>query len=323
MVPGLSPIANPQLLPVTYNAPVQQPYGHPQRPSDPSASSAPGEPSGRLLGPGVPGADLYGSSYHGQSRAQREIAPSLDEPTPISTPYSSGSSSHLYSPRISLPPPTQRAAAASGAAYDPSFSRTLPSLSFDTVRPSSSSANVSGGSQRHSPFITLPPPEPSRPRQRSSVSPQVPPFVSQQTPDSFGASRGVLPPPFTLQPEPRWDDSTFSATLRPAIYARSRTGSQTTRGSSSSPVSRMRGSIVMHPDYEAGQPPSPSDSIPAPPAVSGAESAPSNRGGRYDPVRATFVPYAPNISSPTPSPTSQRDLGDDPDDAPSPSRENR
>ncbi|KAF5346846.1 hypothetical protein D9756_010625 [Leucocoprinus leucothites] len=320
VLPGPSPTPNPQLLPVTYNAPVQQPYGHPQYPSDSLSGSPPADSSGRLLGPGVPGSDQHGSSYRGQSRAQRDIGPSQDTVTPIGTPYSSGSSSQLYSPRISLPLPIQRPAAMSGTAYDQNFNRTLPPLSFDSGRPSSRDANVSGGSRRQSPFITLPPPEPSRSRQRASISPQVPHFVPH-APDASGTSRVVLPPPFTLQPEPRWDESTFSASLRPAIFARSRTASQTTRGSSASPVSRMRESISLHHDSVVGEPPTPSSSTAAP-LASGVESVHPIRGGRYDPVRATFIPYVDNVSSPTPSPTSQRNLGDDPADAPSPSREN-
>ncbi|KXN92486.1 Homeobox protein OTX1 B [Leucoagaricus sp. SymC.cos] len=207
VVPGPSPPPNPQLLPLTYNTPVQQPYGRPQYPPEPSSSpSQPAESSGRLLGPGVPGADIYGSSYRGQSRGPRETDPSQDTTTPIDTPYSSGSSSQLYSPRIGLQPSIPRPVATAGSTYDQSFNRTLPPLSFDSGRSPSGGSNVSGGPQSHSSFIRLPPPEPSRTRQRSSVSPQVAHFVPQGT-DVPSHSRGVLPPPFTLQPEPRWDDS--------------------------------------------------------------------------------------------------------------------
>lgn len=61
-------------------------------------------------------------------------------------------------------------------------------------------------------------------------------------------------------------------------------------------------------------------------STSEAESTtPLIREGRYDPVRETFIPYASNILSPTSSPHTQKDPGDDIDvnDASlSPSREN-
>jgi len=52
-------------------------------------------------------------------------------------------------------------------------------------------------------------------------------------------------------------------------------------------------------------------------------STPKVREGRYDPVRATIVPYASDILSPTSSsPRPQKDPDDDIDDAASSSREN-
>lgn len=322
MVQESTPPPNPQLLPITYNAPVQQPYGRPQHPPEPSSSSQSAEPQGRLLGPGVPGADLYGPSHRGQSRGQRDPAPSQDTNTPSGTPYSSGSSSQLYSPRIGFQPPipVPRLAAPPVSPYDQNFSRTLPPLTFDSSRPPPGGANVSGGPQSHSPFIALPPPEPSRLRPRSSVSPQVPHFVPRST-DVHGLSRVVLPPPFTLQPEPHWDESSFSANLRPAAFVRPRTESQTTRGSSSSPITYIReASVVRQDSVDVVEPPSvPGQSVPAP--APGATSAPSIRSGRYDPVRATFIPYSATSSSPTPSPHFQRDLADNPDDVQTPSRE--
>lgn len=320
-MPGPSPTPNPQLLPITYNAPVQQPYGRSHLSSEPSGSGQSAEPPNRLLGPGVPGADLYGSSYRGQSRGQRDIAPSQDTNTPSGTPYSSGSSSKVYSPRFGFQPPISRPAAPPGPAYDQNFNRTLPPLSFDSARPPSGGTNVSGGPQLHSPLITLPPPEPSRPRTRSSASPQISHFVPQ-SPDIHGRSRVVLPPPFTLQPQPRWDESSFSANLRPAVFTRQRTGSQTTRGSSSSPITHILESNLPRRDpldiVEALPVPEPHATEPSP----GTASTPSIRGGRYDPVRATFIPYsAATNSSPTPSPPMQGNLADDPDDAQTPSRE--
>jgi len=49
-------------------------------------------------------------------------------------------------------------------------------------------------------------------------------------------------------------------------------------------------------------------------------STPIVREGRYDPVRATIVPYASDTLSPTSSPRPQKDPDDDIDDASS--REN-
>ncbi len=319
MIPGLSPSPNPQLLPMTYNAPVQQPYGRPQHPSeDPTRCSQSTEPQGQLLGPGVPGADLYGSSYLGQVRDQ--TAQSQDVNAPTGSTYSAGSPTHVHSPRMSLRLPIPGHAVSTTSAYDQNFNRTLPPLAFDTAHPPSRGVNVSGNPQPPSPLITLPPPEPSRLRLRSSASPRASHFVPQ-SPEVHSHSRAVLPPPFTLQPEPHWDDSSFSASLRPAVFTRSRTGSQTTTGSSASPVTYIRESSAVLADHSSVSELTPGPEQPTPAFASRAPSGPLIRSGRYDPVRATFVPYSTPTSSSTPARDSQRDLADDPDSGQTPSRE--
>ena len=299
---------NTLLLSSKYNAPVQQPYGQPQHLSEPSSDSSAMERPCRLLGPAYPGVDLYGSSYHGQPRSQRAIA---SRAAPTNTSDSSGSSSQLYSPLLR---PIHRAAAVLGTTHAQN-NRTLPPLSFDITSPSGNTI-VSGGLQRRPPFITLPPPESCRSRQRSSVSPQGPHFATQ-VPDSSGHPRAILSPPFALQPEPRWDSSSFSTNLRPTIFA-------TARRNTVSSVFRMhdesidsiqnRGVVEGHSESTVLL------------STSEAESTtPLIREGRYDPVRETFIPYASNILSPTSSPHTQKDPDDDIDvnDASlSPSREN-
>jgi hypothetical protein len=193
------------------------------------------------------------------------------------------------------------------------------SQAFDSARPSGDSANVAGPPQTQSPRIMISPLEPSHPRQRLSGSPQVTHFVTQ-TADDSGRTPLIFPPPFTLQPEPRWD--TLSENIQPFPFTEVRTESQVTRESSFSPVSRTREQINTPRAYPftGPEPPSiPSESVAAPP-VSRAASTPSIRGGRYDRVRDTFIPYAASGSSPTP-PLSKRHLDDDTNDTPSPSRE--
>ncbi|KAL9708777.1 hypothetical protein Ac2012v2_007931 [Leucoagaricus gongylophorus] len=264
---------NTLLLSSKYNAPVQQPYGQPQHLSEPSSDSSAMERPCRLLGPAYPGVDLYGSSYHGQPRSQRAIA---SRAAPTNTSDSSGSSSQLYSPLLR---PIHRAAAVLGTTHAQN-NRTLPPLSFDITSPSGNTI-VSGGLQRRPPFITLPPPESCRSRQRSSVSPQGPHFATQ-VPDSSGHPRAILSPPFALQPEPRWDSSSFSTNLRPTIFA-------TARRNTVSSVFRMhdesidsiqnRGVVEGHSESTVLL------------STSEAESTtPLIREGRYDPVRETFIP---------------------------------
>ena len=300
-----SPAPNPPLLSSKYNAPVQQPYGQPQFSLEYSTGGSTTDRSCRLLGPAYPGIDLYGSSYQGQSRSQRTIALESAPINTSQTPHSSGSSSQLYSPRVNLPQQIHKAAAALETTHDQN-SRILPSLSFDPITSASGSANVSGGSQRHSPFITLPPPESYRSRQRSSVSPQGPHFATQ-APDSSGHLRTFLSPPFALQPEPRWDDSSFSTNLHPAIFTAA-------RGTNVSSVLRMSIDSSQNSGV-VGESMGHSESTIA-------LSTPKVREGRYDPVRATIVPYASDILSPTSSLRPQKDPDDDIDDAASSSREN-
>lgn len=309
-MPGVSPPPNPQLLPVTYNTPVQQPYGRPQYPRESSRSQSV-EPPSQLLGPGVPGADGYGSSYPGPSRGQRDADSPLDDSTRTDTPYASGSPPPVHSPP---PAPIARHAASS---YDQNFNRTLPPLSYHSARPLSEGAIVSGVPRPQSPLVTLSPPEYFRPRTESFPSSPRSHFISRSH-DVHGQSRIILPPPFTLQPQPRWNEMSFAANLRPAAFVRPPSEQQTTRASSASPLAR-RALPPISPYYNHLDPEQASlvpDSVHNEPLLDTASTS-SNRGSRYDPVRASFIPYSATINStPTSSPLAKSlsEADDDPDD---------
>ncbi|KAJ7242353.1 hypothetical protein B0H12DRAFT_1203888 [Mycena haematopus] len=96
------------------------------------------------------------------------------------------------------------------------------------------------------------------------------------------------PPPFTLQPQPQWDSSS-SQRPHSSSWSRSGSGSHSTRDSSSPPTSFLRE-------------PSPDDNGDTPRMW----SAQPSRSGRYDPVRASFMPTndSPPGSSPSAGPSS-------------------
>ncbi len=98
---------------------------------------------------------------------------------------------------------------------------TLPPLTFDRPRsntvsgPSGSSGRLhvtSPSSILPSPLAPVLPPVEEQARQR---------ILSLQSDSPFAYDAPVpIPPPFTLQPRPQWDDSSFSPFSRPSIHAR-------------------------------------------------------------------------------------------------------
>ncbi|KAF7760716.1 transcriptional regulator family: Homeodomain [Agaricus bisporus var. burnettii] len=264
------------------------PYGRPQFPRESSRSQSV-EPPSQLLGPGVPGADG----------------------TRTDTPYASGSPPQVHSPP---PAPITRHAASS---YDQNFNRTLPPLSYHSARPLSEGAIVSGVPRPQSPLVTLSPPEYFRPRTESFPSSPRSHFISRSH-DVHGQSRIILPPPFTLQPQPRWNEMSFAANLRPAAFVRPPSEQQATRASSASPLAR-RALPPISPYYNHLDPEQASlvpDSVHNEPLLDTASTS-SNRGSRYDPVRASFIPYSATINStPTSSPLAKSlsEADDDPVD---------
>ncbi|CAK5263283.1 unnamed protein product [Mycena citricolor] len=101
----------------------------------------------------------------------------------------------------------------------------------------------------------------------------------------YSSSLG-LPPPFTLQPAPQWDSSSSHA------HSSLSRGSVSARDSSSSPPS----SFAFESESEMIREDTPRDETPR------TETSRAYHTGRYDPVRAMFVPYSPTSgNSPGPS----------------------
>ncbi|KDR66931.1 hypothetical protein GALMADRAFT_80309 [Galerina marginata CBS 339.88] len=246
----------------------------------------------RLLGPGMPGAPVYPAQSYRQVRPPPISAPPTDlrfqsgfgfQRLPSPQPYSS--------PRM-YPLPGVRPATSQPSNWrerDPS--RTLPPLV--ATRPSSSTY----GTQRmHSSGV--PPYALSRAAPRS-ISPE--PRFAHQPPEPTPRN---LPPPFTLQPPPQWDEASYTPLPRPSSSAWSRPGSRSTRGRSTSPVALRREHMGGVPEtsdayylaeHSHRLPSSSPRSMPP-------TSAPPSRSGRYDPVRATFVPFSTPTVSPALSP---------------------
>ncbi|KAJ7279326.1 hypothetical protein C8J57DRAFT_132520 [Mycena rebaudengoi] len=151
--------------------------------------------------------------------------------------------------------------------HDPS--RTLPPLFFN--QPSSRRLYSGSGSQDISLLARSAPTTPSHDTFRTSPSPS--PTFAHNLPEERPYSALGLPPPFTLQPQPQWDSSSSHRQHSPS---RSLSGSHSTRTSSSSPPTSFINELA--PDEDGDTP--------------RLGSAQPSRAGRYDPVRAVFVPYA-------------------------------
>ncbi|KAJ7727273.1 hypothetical protein B0H16DRAFT_756923 [Mycena metata] len=221
----------------------------------------------QLLGPGMPGR----SPQRGRPLLQIASAGAPPEytrehPAP---PFTSRS---LPGPRTLDPENSEGTFPFHRTHADPS--RTLPPLVFN---------QPSRRPDMHSSSFMLAHSAPTTPSQSSSflTSPSPSPTFAHNVPEYQTYSRTALglPPPFTLQPQPQWD----SSSQRPQSSSWSRSDSHSTRDSSSPPTSFLKE-------------PSPTDDGNTPRL----EPAQPSRSGRYDPVRAVFVPYSPS-TSPAPS----------------------
>lgn len=224
-----------------------------------------------------------------------EFGPPRAPPSVSSRPYaepgisgSQGSRDNFRSRPMSLPVGFQMGSASRGR----DSSRTLPPLNFN-IPYHRSSFSAPGPSTIY----------PSLSRTSDFVQPSAfeSPF-SHHIPEHSRDVRPTLniPPPFTLQPQPQWDNS-FPTIGRPQ--------GSTWPGRSSFPERRLSTSQGLTPrpthtphssslDTSSSYDNASSQETPMSP-----ESTRSVRSGRYDPVRATFVPYA---NSPPSSPTQSR-----------------
>lgn len=239
--------------------PYQEPYSPRAYQPYPSYAGEPGLPSG-LLGPGVPG----GASRPPSGRSE-SLSPVLSPVSTTSHPVRTRdflrhppSPPRMYAPEHPRP-------ASSGPASSLTFrdiSRTLPPLIFP--QPSRQVGSATIPSIRSAP-ANIPPPFPFQ----QSRSPELAFSPQLTSTEPRSSSLSALPPPFTLEPQPQWNDPVFTSVPRTASSTWSHPGSD--RGGSSSPtVSRI-------PHHPRG--------------LSEPSQAISSREGWYDPVRSVVVPY--------------------------------
>ncbi|KAJ7187167.1 hypothetical protein C8R46DRAFT_1274368 [Mycena filopes] len=244
-----------------------------------------GEAPPQLLGPGMPGrSPQRGRPVLHLASAGAPVEYTQEHPAP---PFSSRS---LPGPRTLDSENTEGTFPFHRTHHGGDPSRTLPPLIFNqsSRRPdlhsSSSSFMLAARSAPTTPshasssFLT------GSPSPTFAHNIPEPPHQSQSYSTTVTALG--LPPPFTLQPQPQWDSS---AAQRPHSSSWSRGGSDShsTRDSSSSRSSPPT-SFLNEPDDDDT------------PRLEPAHAQPSRSSGRYDPVRAVFVPYSPS-TSPAPS----------------------
>ncbi|KAG2002394.1 hypothetical protein CC2G_004588 [Coprinopsis cinerea AmutBmut pab1-1] len=275
----------------------------------------------RLLGPGMPGTETY-------------------DPRPTR--------GHAGDWPLSAPPTEGHFSTGTRVRYD---SRPLPPLSsqpYPMTSPRPTTSQPRGWRERDM-SRTLPPLVPIRPATSSSLGvrhsfhlePQapslhvnIPPLAGRRTnsPESIFAhqlpeptsTRPVtLPPPYTLEPRPQWDEAAYNPVTRPSSSWSRPDSRSSDKRSISPPSSRLPelarpttlldSSPLRHSDVSGGdRTPPPSapvaqTRVASPPPVERRAPSPGPvRQGRYDPVRGIFVPF-PRQTSPTTTPASQEE----------------
>lgn len=261
----------------------------------PEAQPGPAEPPARLLGPGMPGAPTsYPSQGYRQVHPPPASAPATEprfsmgpEFTRIRSPLGH------RSPRMHNLPAVRPATSQPPGWRERDPSRTLPPLVATRQTSSSYGSRRIYSSGAH-PYST------ARPTYapRRSLSPE--PVFAHHPPELVSRSHMNIPPPFTLQPHPQWDESSYLP--RPSSSSWSRPGSRSTRGRSTSPITLRREQLVMGSEspasYAAERGPSLHRDESSPRSIPPASTPPS-RSGRYDPIRALIVPYSTPSVSPT------------------------
>ncbi|KAF9002196.1 hypothetical protein BDQ17DRAFT_1390827 [Cyathus striatus] len=230
--------------------------------SSAEAYNSPVESPNRLLGPGMPGGESSTAPQYRTYGREAQAPMVIGAYPPPGPPFGGNTAAHQLHHRPATSQPR--------LIHERDASRTLPPL--PPTRPVTSS---SLGSHRFSaPIFTGPTSAAQFPALRSA-SPE--PRFAHHPP----GSPVVLPPPFTLQPQPQWDDDTFPSLPRPGSSAWSRSGSHSTGGRPSPPASFGRSlgtSVERTTNYTT-------ENVQLP-----AEDVQPSRHGRYDPVRAVFVP---------------------------------
>ncbi|KAF5376454.1 hypothetical protein D9615_008608 [Tricholomella constricta] len=236
----------------------------------------------QLLGPGMPGSELQPDlPYRGRPVISSRPSTALDSCAASSSGYTDPRRRFMRSPsppRL-FPLPSSSRPTTTSRLHDRDFSRTLPPLIFNPT-PGRSSFSAPGPHGMH----------PSA--SRSAFSP--PYYIKRSTspeatfahhpPEAASALSLALPPPYTLQPRPQWDNSTFTASLRSSDSPSwTRHGSRSASGSITPPR----------------QPPTdPSAPVPEASTIEReagfVENVRPQRSGRYDPVRATFIYTTPS-----------------------------
>jgi hypothetical protein len=237
------------------------------------------ESTSQLLGPGMPGQDLRaGISSRGRDLHMHspELGPYTHSRSFTSRLYPhSRSPSNIYPLRTSRPTSAQT----TSSMQNPDFSRTLPPLIFDSQIRGSFSAPGSRSFSHSMPTTTSP--------LAFNNSPLESPFAHHPPEQAVRPSLDI-PPPFTLQPPPQWDTSAS----RPQRSSWSRPGSRSARESSPSDLHFPTQRDTSNPGLRDVE------------RIPRLESTSHPRSGRYDPVRATVIPY------PTPILPSARGLSD-------------
>ena len=274
----------------------------------------------QLLGPGVPGLDIHprGTPLGGRNSSSISL-PQIGQFDVHSSSAGSSRPMHQNSPPTS---PTPGNLLPRPLSFPSHYQDTLPPIAPGPGSRTRASISPSGAPlslAASQPYVDTVAPPATTDRTFIHYRPSPPRVADTLTGGS--AATGSIPPPFTLQPQPQWDRRSFAPLppTRPNIW---------------SPPCSSRGSASpTQPFFAPPARPSPlrffstpdSERIDATEVVAEETSRNSqlseaqippphqSRVGRYDPVRATVVPFAtpsPPVLSPPLPPSDAGHMGD-------------
>ncbi len=287
--------------------------------STPDSYSSLSDPP-QLLGPGVPGLDMHprGTPLGGRNSSnislpqigQLDVHSSSARLMHNNSPPTSPTPGNLLPRPLSFPSHHQDAYCTLPSIAIGSGSRTRASISPPRAPPLPLAASQ--------PYVDTIAPPTTMDRPFIHYTPSSPRVTGTLTGGS--AAPGSIPPPFTLQPQPQWDRRSFAPLpTRPNIWSPPSSSQSSVSPTQPFVVPPARPSllpIISAPNsdrIDATELIAEETSRNAPPSAPQIPPPHESRVGRYDPVRATVIPFAtpsPPVPSPPLQPSYTEHMGD-------------
>jgi len=274
----------------------------------------------QLLGPGVPGLDMHprGTPLGGRNSSSISL-PQIGQLDVHSSSAGSSRLVHKISPPTSPTPGNLLPGPLSFPSHHQDAYYALPPIAHGSGSRTRASISPPGGAPlplaASQPYVDTIAPPATMDRPFIHYTPRV-----SGTLTGGSAAPGSIPPPFTLQPQPQWDRRSFTPLpTRPIIWSPPSSSRDSVSPTQPFFVPLARPSllpIVSAPNadrIDAIELTAEETSRNAPPSAPQVPPPHQSRVGRYDPVRATVIPFAtpsPPVPSPPLPPSDTEHMGD-------------